>query len=64
VPVVPGQTLHVDPNDLASFRASYRLLSYVLSRIGYAVKGELPGEDRPESVAALEEELFGWARRA
>jgi DNA-binding transcriptional ArsR family regulator len=61
VPVVPGQSLHVDAAALAPFRTSYRFLSYVLSRNGYDVNGELPGEDRPEQVAALEEELFRWA---
>jgi hypothetical protein len=61
VPVIPGQSLRIDPVELTRFRPSYRLLSYVLSRNGYDVNGELPGEDRPESVAALEEELFRWA---
>jgi hypothetical protein len=61
VPTVPGQVLKIDPAALATFRPSYRLLSYVLSRNGYAVNGELPGEDEPARVAALEDELFGWA---
>jgi hypothetical protein len=61
VPTVPGQTLSVKPEDLAGFRASYRMLSYVLSRNAYVVNSELPGDDRPESVQALESELFDWA---
>lgn len=61
VPSVPGQTLSVKPEELTGFRASYRMLSYVLSRNAYAVNSELPGDDRPESVQALENELFGWA---
>jgi hypothetical protein len=61
VPVVPGQSLRIEPAELSRFRPSYRLLSYVLSRNGYEVNGELPGEDRPESTAALEHELFQWA---
>ena len=61
VATVPGQTLRIDPAALAGFRPSYPLLSYVLSRNGYAVNGELPGEDEPARVAALEDELFGWA---
>lgn len=61
VPVVPGQALTVDAAALARFRPSYRLLSYVLSRNGYDVNGDLPGEDQPERVAALEDELFRWA---
>jgi hypothetical protein len=61
VPCVPGQTLSIAPGELAQFRASYRLLSYVLSRNGYRVNAEMPGDDRPETVAAFETELFGWA---
>ena len=61
VPCVPGQTLTIVPDALASFRRSYRLLSYVLSRNGYRVNSDLPGEDRPATAAALEAELFGWA---
>ncbi len=61
VPCVPGQTISIAPDELAQFRASYRLLSYVLSRNGYRVNFDMPGEDRPETVAAFESELFGWA---
>jgi len=61
VPTVPGQTLKIDPAELSRFRPSYRLLSYVLARNGYDVNGDLPGEDAPARVAALEEELFTWA---
>ena len=61
VPCVPGQTLSIAPDELADFRPSYRLLSYVLSRNGYRVNSDLPGEDRPSTAAALETELFGWA---
>ena len=61
VPCVPGQTLTIVPDALASFRRSYRLLSYVLSRNGYRVNSDLPGEDRPATATALEAELFGWA---
>ncbi len=60
-PVVPGETIHIDAAELTIFRPSYRLLSWVLSRNGYLVNGDLPGEDQPARVAALEEELFGWA---
>lgn len=58
---VPGQALQIRPADLAPFRPSYRMLSYVLSMQGYAVNTTLPGDDRPETVHALEQELFGWA---
>jgi SnoaL-like protein len=61
VPTVPGQTLSIPADELKKFRASYRLLSYVLSRNNYTVNSDLPGEDRPASAAALETEVFGWA---
>jgi hypothetical protein len=50
--------------ELAPFRASYRLLSYVLSRNGYRVNSDMPGDDRPETVQAFESALFGWAGMA
>jgi len=61
VPAIPGQQIVIAPADLAGFRKSYRLLSYVLSRNNYRVNSDLPGEDRPETVRAMESELFGWA---
>ena len=61
VPSIPGQSLRVRPEDTTRFRTSYRMLSYVLSRNGYDVNGNLPGDDRPESIDALESELFEWA---
>jgi hypothetical protein len=61
VPVVPGQALRVDPAALKGFRRSYQMLSYVLTLSGYQIDSNLPGDDRPETVRALETELFGWA---
>ena len=61
VPSVPGEQIVISPDALAGFRQSYRLLSYVLSQNGYQVNGDLPGADRPETVRALEAEVFGWA---
>jgi hypothetical protein len=61
VATIPGQTIRVSPEAVASFRPSYRMLSYVLSTNGYAVNANLPGVDRPDTVRALEQELFGWA---
>ena len=60
-PSVPGQTIVIAPQDLTSFRPSYRLLSYVLSRNGYRVNPDLPGDDRQDTVDKLENELFSWA---
>ena len=58
---IPGQRISIEPGELSGFRASYALLSYVLSRNGYRVNSGLPGDDKPETVRALEAELFAWA---
>jgi len=60
-PSFPGQTISVSPDELKKFRSTYRMLCYYLSSQGYEVNLNLPGEDRPDLVAALNEELYGWA---
>ena len=60
-PAIPGQGIAIDPNEVKPFRATYRMLSYYLSSQGYVVDSNLPGEDRPELVEALNREAFGWA---
>ena len=59
--VVPGQQVAITPEDVAGFRTSYRMLSWVLSSQGYVVNHDLPGEDRPETGEALFAEMFDWA---
>ena len=61
VPATPGQYPEIDPAELAGYRASYRHLSWSLARTGYAVNNDLPGEDRPETAAAVMAEVYGWA---
>jgi hypothetical protein len=61
VPAIPGQALRIDAADLSPFRTSYRMLCYVLHLHGYQVNGNLAGDDRPDTVRALESELFSWA---
>jgi SnoaL-like domain len=61
VPAIPGQLLRVSPAELTSFRKSYQMLCYVLTQSGYRVNSDLPGDDRPETIRALEAELFSWA---
>jgi len=60
-PSIPGQIIAIDPSEVKGFRASYRMLSYYLHSQGYSVDSSLPGEDRPETVEALNRELYGWA---
>ncbi len=59
---IPGQQLPIAAEDLAAFRPSYRMLSWLLTRQGgYVVNNELPGIDRPAAAEALEQKLLAWA---
>jgi len=59
---IPGERLPIRAQDLASFRPSYRMLSWLLTRQGgYVVNDALPGVDRPEAAEALEQKLLAWA---
>ncbi len=60
VPAVPGERLAIAADEVAGYRRSYRLLSYLLASQGYAVNHELPGEDRPETVAAILHDADAW----
>ena len=60
-PSVPGQLISIDPKQLEPFRPTYRLLAYYLQSRGYVVDSKLAGEDLPETVTALQRELFAWA---
>lgn len=60
-PSIPGQGISIDPTEVRSFRATYRMLSYYLTTQGYTVDSNLPGEDRPELVDALNREAYSWA---
>ncbi len=60
-PAILGQTIEIDPEEMQGFRPSYRNLSYSLARTGYEVNSALPGEDRPETVARLMDEVNHWA---
>jgi hypothetical protein len=61
IPSIPGQTISIDPVQLEPLRRTYRLLWYFLKTQGYAIDPLLAGEDRPDLVIALNQELFGWA---
>lgn len=60
-PAIPGQTITIDPQSLEGFRPTYRLLAYYMSSQGYKVDPNLAGEDRPDLVAAMNNEVYGWA---
>ena len=60
-PTILGQTVVIDLGEIKSFRPSYRNLAYSLSLKGYQANPDLPGEDRPETVARLMQEVNDWA---
>ena len=60
-PAILGQTVVIDHGEMKGFRSSYRNLAYCLHLTGYTVDPDLPGEDRPETVARLMQEVNGWA---
>jgi hypothetical protein len=60
-PAIPGQVISIDPREVASFRSTYRLLSYYLKSQGYAIDSGLPGDDRPDLVDALNRQIYNWA---
>jgi hypothetical protein len=60
-PVIPGQVVTIEPNELKNFRPSYHLLSFCLMSGGYKPRMDLAGIDRPDLVDALTGEIYGWA---
>ena len=60
IPSIPGQRIVIDPRELEPLRRTYRLLWYYLKTQGYSIDPLLAGEDRPELIAALTQELFDW----
>jgi hypothetical protein len=59
-PVVPGDVIALDREKLATLPASYRMLAYYFNDRGYEVNPNEPGDDRPESAAALMAEAIEW----
>lgn len=58
-PVDPSARLELDQTLLGQFPNGYRHLAYLQSRIGYAVKRDMPGLTGPE-VEALYQRGRGW----
>ncbi len=63
-PCNPGRFPILDDAELASYRSSYRYLSVYLVRSGLAPANDLPGEDRPETVAVIRESDEQWLSQA
>ena len=62
VPANPAQTLAIDPAKLASYRSSYRFMSYVPEERGTKMRDDLPGIDRPEAIAQLYSRNAAWLK--
>jgi hypothetical protein len=59
-PAIPGQSIVVDPEEVAGLRPSYALVALYLKRQGFSIPTDLLGDDRPEEVAAFYQELNSW----
>jgi hypothetical protein len=59
--VEPGAKLKLDKKLLAQFPLGYRHLAYLQTRIGYAIKDELPGLDGP-ALEALYKQGEAWLK--
>lgn len=55
-----GQTVQLRPEELAGYRDSYRNMCYSLQLKGYQPSDDLAGEDKPDSVRAILEKVYGW----
>ncbi len=60
VPVIPSAPINIDTKELASYRTSYQGLCYVLARTGLQSNQDLPGEDKPETVAKVYRDASDW----
>jgi len=60
IPSNPNRVPKLDESKLASYRASYRYLSYMLANRGAVPLDNLPGVDRPETVATLRAGELKW----
>ena len=60
IPCNPNERPAIDAQQLEQFRQSYRFLSYSLTRSGHTLNNDLPGVDRPETIAALRDGEHRW----
>ena len=60
----PGQVPALDEARLKSYRLSYRYTAYMLTELGLSPRDDLPGDDRPETVAALRAGEQQWLDKA
>ena len=62
-PVNPQQVPQLEDKLLAGLRPSYRFIAYLTSKAGHVVRDDLPGVDKPETVAALRAAELRWLQQ-
>lgn len=60
IPVSPADGIVIPKEEIDKYRSSYANLSYALSKKGYPIDSNLPGIDKPETVAKLYQESEDW----
>ena len=60
LPLDPGRVPPIDADVFSGLRKSYRSIGYSMKRAGFDVRDDLPGVDRPATVAALREREQQW----
>jgi hypothetical protein len=58
--VNPQQVPQLEDKLLAGLRPSYRFIAHLMSKAGHVVRDDLPGVDKPETVAALRAAELQW----
>jgi hypothetical protein len=58
--VNPSDRLPIDWAEIETFRPDYKFLCYVMMRRGYSVSQDLPGDARPDIVAAYRARADRW----
>ncbi len=64
IPLDPGRVPLIDQTVFKALRKSYRSIGYSMKRAGFDVRDDLPGIDRPETVAALRAQEQQWLTEA
>ncbi len=64
LPVDPSRVPTLDQAKLASYRPSYRFVSFMLASHGMKTRNDLPGTDEPEAVNALRHAEEAWLNGA
>lgn len=59
-PVIPGQDLKINPDDVKGLRVSSRWLIYTRRVAGFEIEDDLPGTDNPDYVKRVYDEAFRW----